>query len=183
MDFPRWPIDSKGLIPDLEGHGGGGASVDSGSTLPENLIPPLSNVTNLIPHLPPLPNVTKLIPQLPTKPEAVNITIPKIPGLPPLPSLDNVPGLSQAIDSARNRMESALGIAGNFVDGIQKALEQAFEGGDPTGAIRTLVNTILDAYLFVASKNPMFIIAYRVIQEGIKIASEIAKAASNVVFG
>ncbi|KAK0159780.1 hypothetical protein PV327_010856 [Microctonus hyperodae] len=133
--------------------------------------------------LPPLPNVTDLVPELPNAENASSIFIPRINGPPPLSSLPRIPGLSDALQDARNHVETALSIGPNFVNGIQKALEQAFQTNDPTGAVRTLVNTILDAYLTVAENCPMIVIGVRVLQEGIRLAGEVAKSARNVILG
>lgn len=133
--------------------------------------------------LPSLPNVTNLVPELPNAENASSVFVPPINGLPSLSSLPKIPGLSDALQDARNHVETALSIGPNFVNGIQKALEQAFQTNDPTGAVRTLVNTILNAYLTVAENCPMIVIGVRVLQEGIRLAGEVAKSARNVILG
>lgn len=109
--------------------------------------------------------------------------VPPIGGLPPLSSLAYIPGLSEAIQEARTQTATALDVGNNFVDGIQTAVVQAFQTNDPTGAVRTIVNTILDTYIAVARNCPMIVIGIRVLQEGIRLAGEVATSARNVILG
>lgn len=129
-----------------------------------------------------LPNISRLIPELDI-PENSSFTVPSITGPPSLGSLPNIPGLADAISKARNHVQIAINATSDFADGIDTALRQALESNNPTAAVRTLVNTILNAYLTVAQNCPMIVIGVRVLQEGIRLAIEVAKSARNIVFG
>ncbi|XP_057335972.1 uncharacterized protein LOC130674611 [Microplitis mediator] len=129
-----------------------------------------------------LPNISSLIPEFDI-PENSSFTVPSITGPPSLGSLPNIPGLADAISEARNHVQIAINATSNFTEGIDTALRQALESNNPTGAVRTLVNTILNAYLTVAQNCPMIVVGVRVLQEGIRLAIEVAKSARNIVFG
>ncbi|KAG8035087.1 hypothetical protein G9C98_001577 [Cotesia typhae] len=128
-----------------------------------------------------LPNINSLVPTL--RNLTGNITLPSIQGPPSLDSLPQIPGLSDAITEARQHVRIALNATGDFVDGIETALQQALGSNNPTEAVRTLVNTILNAYLVVALNCPMIVVGTRVLREGIRLAGEVATSARNVVFG
>ncbi|KAH0551909.1 hypothetical protein KQX54_002878 [Cotesia glomerata] len=128
-----------------------------------------------------LPNINSLVPTL--RNLTGNITLPSIQGPPSLDSLPQIPGLSDAIAEAREHVRIALNATGDFVDGIETALQQALQSNNPTEAVRTLVNTILNAYLVVAQNCPMIVVGTRVLREGIRLAGEVARSARNIVFG
>ncbi|XP_063992400.1 uncharacterized protein LOC135170480 [Diachasmimorpha longicaudata] len=127
-----------------------------------------------------IPNVEDLIPQIPSN---INTTDLDIPQLPPLPGVPAVPGLQEAIQLAREHLNISLGIGADLIDGIQQAIEEALNSDDPTDSIRILVTTILNAYLDVARNCPVMIIGFRVLQEGIRLAGEVAKSVRNVLVG
>ncbi|XP_011298796.1 uncharacterized protein [Fopius arisanus] len=126
-----------------------------------------------------LPNIESFIPQIPFNLNTTDLEVPQI----SLPFVPPIPGLRDAIQLARDHLNITLGIGNDLVDGIQLAIEEALNSDDPTDAIRTLVTTILNAYLDVARNCPAIIIGFRVLQEGIRLAGEVTKSVRNVLVG
>ncbi|XP_034950390.1 wiskott-Aldrich syndrome protein homolog 1-like [Chelonus insularis] len=181
---PQQPSPSNSSVPQQPS--------SSNSSVPEQLSPSNSSTQSnstrfprasapFIPGFPAIPDADQLVPQLPNR-EGSNVQVPPI--REPRALSDSTSNLvNDALDEARRRVENALGITGNLVDGLQTAIQQAFDSQDPTGAIRTIVNTVLNAYLDVALNCPMIVVGVRVVQEGIRLAGEVAASARNVIFG
>lgn len=112
-----------------------------------------------------------------------------VPSIPTMPGLSNllensaIPGVDEAINEAREHVTQALSLGANFEISLDQAIQDALASNDPSAALRTLVQAVLDAYVTVAANCPLIVVGFRVLQEGIRLAVEIARSAENIIFG
>ena len=140
-----------------------------------------SNLGNLL-NIFDIPDPASIIPDLSSLANSSNATV-QIPGLSALSNSTHIPGLELALREARNHVTTALQLGSDISSGLQQAIQEAFNSDDPTTAIRTIVQTILNAYLTVAENCPLIIVGRRVLQEGIRLSIEVARSVGNVIFG
>lgn len=131
-----------------------------------------------------IPKISSLIPGLPFLSEpTASKSIPEILGIYNDPANHRIPGLTSALQLARNRVEVALNITNGLGNGIHEVIDEAVRSKDPVGAVRAIIGTVVETYTTVAVNCPIIVVSGRVIQEGVRIAEEIAQSAGNVYFG
>ncbi|XP_033217206.1 uncharacterized protein LOC117172980 isoform X2 [Belonocnema kinseyi] len=117
---------------------------------------------------------------IPDLKNATSVIVPAIPNLPDPENLPYIPGLSEALVDARNHLHATLNITSDISTGIHDVIHNALLSGDPVGASRALIETILKVYGTVAAHCPLIIVGERIIQEGVRLSVEVLRSIRNV---
>lgn len=102
------------------------------------------------------------------------------------PSTDQgpyVPGLSEALETARRDLKIALNVTADLSTGLRDAIAIALDSDCPADGIRVIINTIARVYCTVAANCPVLVVGARVFNEGVRLAGEVARSVVHVFVG